>query len=696
MDTLAPSSVSKRNSVRGSSATVRRGGCDDSIVEAGVVVGAPRRLGVVIGNVPLAQLLGIVTYISPPLLNQDSPMLASSTSGSQVRAASSSPLKMRPPSALEDDALSAAATTRPGSPVQAESISVLIRVRPLTTAERGQPSVWKHDRQSIWQSVPAGPGRTTVPAQTYSFDRIFGPEETTAQIYDECVHERVVRLLAGYNSTVFAYGQTSSGKTTTIRGDEMREGLIPLCVRQVLDAVAAANRQSPTSHTWSVKMSYMEIYNETIGDLLSGQTNLQLFEKKGGGLHVQDLREEVVTDWKRAEVLLQAGDENKHVGCTLHNDKSSRAHTVFKLQVDVNRPSGEGPSFSSELNIVDLAGSERQNAHVRTPGTSSVRREEGGHINKSLLVLGTVIQKLSDAASKGHAPAHVPYRSSKITRVLQNSLGGNAWSMIICNVTPASLHSEESHNTLRFASRAKCVRTVPVCQEKSDPASLLKKYEAQIRELKSQLALARKVSPQHLPLSFDVSAISASPSPSPSSDSLSQLAQSEFGCRSQCESTQTSPTSMARHVASETAALSAAAQVPQAGQCAAEGGIAQSVDPALRIRQLEMENGRLLMRLSLLLKQTHLDGTHDGRKWRHKYMVELLRRASLERRNEQLARRLQQLEASAGAQERQPLRELPEAWEEPGELVELLPSACSEMWELHRLQHLDLAHMGGH
>ena len=172
---------------------------------------------------------------------------------------------------LEDDALSAAATTRPGSPVQqAESISVLVRVRPLTTAERGQASVWQHDRRRIWQSAPAGPGRTTVPAQTYSFDRVFGPEETTEQIFDECVHDRVVRLLAGYNATVFAYGQTSSGKTTTIRGDEMREGLIPLCVRQVLDAVAAANQQSPTSHIWSVKMSYMEIYNETIGDLLSG------------------------------------------------------------------------------------------------------------------------------------------------------------------------------------------------------------------------------------------------------------------------------------------------------------------------------------------------------------------------------------------------------------------------------------------
>ena len=147
-----------------------------------------------------------------------------------------------------------------------------------------------------------------------------------------------------------------------------------------------------------------------------------------------------------------------------------------------------------------------------------MRREEGGHINKSLLVLGTVIQKLSDAASKGHgAPAHVPYRSSKITRILQNSLGGSASSMIVCNVTPASLHSEESHNTLRFASRAKCVRTVPVCQvrtrpatphtaptwrhrcerlpwqERTDPASLVKKYEAQIRELKNQLALSRKV-----------------------------------------------------------------------------------------------------------------------------------------------------------------------------------------------------------
>ena len=120
---------------------------------------------------------------------------------SHAGAVSSSPLKMRP-SALEDDALSAAATTRPGSPVQAEPISVLIRVRPLTAAERGQPNVWKHDRQSIWQSAPAGPGRTTVPAQTYSFDRIFGPADSTAQIYDECVHERpCASLLANPRSS---------------------------------------------------------------------------------------------------------------------------------------------------------------------------------------------------------------------------------------------------------------------------------------------------------------------------------------------------------------------------------------------------------------------------------------------------------------------------------------------------------------
>ena len=207
--------------------------------------------------------------------------------------------------------------------------------------ERGQASVWKHDRQRIWQSAPAGPGRTTVPAQIYSFDRVFGPDESTAQIHEECVRERVTRLLAGYNATIFAYGQTSSGKTTTIRGDAAREGLIPLCVRQVLNAAAAANERTPEGHAWSVKMSYLEIYNETIGDLLSGQTNLQIYEKKGGGLHVQDLSEEAVTDWKRAEALLLAGDENKHVGCTLHNDKSSRAHTVFRLQVDISRPEGE-------------------------------------------------------------------------------------------------------------------------------------------------------------------------------------------------------------------------------------------------------------------------------------------------------------------------------------------------------------------
>ena len=266
------------------------------------------------------------------------------------------------PRPFDDDALSQAATTRPASRAdgavepEATPISVLIRVRPLTAMERGQASVWKHDRQRIWQSAPAGPGRTTVPAQIYSFDRVFGPDESTAQIHEECVRERVTRLLAGYNATIFAYGQTSSGKTTTIRGDAAREGLIPLCVRQVLNAAAAANERTPEGHAWSVKMSYLEIYNETIGDLLSGQTNLQIYEKKGGGLHVQDLSEEAVTDWKRAEALLLAGDENKHVGCTLHNDKSSRAHTVFRLQVDISRPVGEGASISAELNIVDLAG----------------------------------------------------------------------------------------------------------------------------------------------------------------------------------------------------------------------------------------------------------------------------------------------------------------------------------------------------
>jgi len=380
-------------------------------------------------------------------------------------------------------------------------MGVLVRLRPVTSAEAssGQTSAWSHELDRLWQSAPAGPGRTLVPQQAYVFDRVFGPEDSTQCIFEERVRTQVSRTLLGYNSTIFAYGQTSSGKTTTIRGRDSVEGLISLSTQMLLSMIDADQRPSVS---YKLKMSYLEIYNENVQDLLSGRTGLGIYEKKGGTVLVQDLLEKEITDWKKAEALLVSGDERKHIGQTLHNDRSSRAHTVFRLTVESTaREESEGgdvacgevaSSLSAELNIVDLAGSERSSPHVRTGGAGerAARASEGGHINKSLLVLSTVIHKLSEP--KTSAAAHVPYRSSKITRILQNSLGGNALSMLICCVTPASSQCEETHNTLRFASRARRVRTLPVRQERMPSAALVKKYEAEIRELKLQLAVSRK------------------------------------------------------------------------------------------------------------------------------------------------------------------------------------------------------------
>ena len=182
-----------------------------------------------------------------------------------------------------------------------------------------------------------------------------------------------------------------------------------------------------------------------VGDLLTGQTGLPVYDKRDGTIHVQDLREVPVATWGELEQLLLAGDERRHVACTLRNDKSSRAHTIFRLSVcsTQGEPGAAGAAggtraTEAELNIVDLAGSERASPHVTRRASGPVQRDasgrdmratEMGSINKSLLVLGTVVQKLAEAGGgggSGGAVLHVPYRSSKLTRLLQNSLGGTA------------------------------------------------------------------------------------------------------------------------------------------------------------------------------------------------------------------------------------------------------------------------------
>ena len=233
----------------------------------------------------------------------------------------------------------------------------------------------------------------------------------------------------------------------------------------------------------------MEIYNEVITDLLNtSNTNLKINERNGE-IYVGGLTEEVVCSAEHIMHLMNQGHANRHVGSTKMNERSSRSHTIFRIVIESRevsfsdtcaRISTNGAVLVAQLNLVDLAGSERADQ----TGAEAQRLKEGGHINKSLLYLGTVISKLSEGVTQ--ATGHIPYRDSKLTRILQNSLGGNTRTAIVCTVTPAAAFVEETVSTLKFASRAKSIKNNAIVNEIMSDDALLKRYRKEINELKRQ------------------------------------------------------------------------------------------------------------------------------------------------------------------------------------------------------------------
>ncbi|KAI9142686.1 P-loop containing nucleoside triphosphate hydrolase protein [Paraphysoderma sedebokerense] len=251
--------------------------------------------------------------------------------------------------------------------------------------------------------------------------------------------------------TIFAYGQTSSGKTFTMNGSNREPGVIPLAISDIFNSIS-----QDETHEYLLRISYCEIYNEVIRDLVNPDNfNLKIHEDVTRGVFVGNLTELVITDIDDIFTAIENGEKNRHVGETNMNERSSRSHTI--LTMVSKRPSYSGAVRSSKLNLVDLAGSER----VGLTGAEGIRLKEGGHINKSLLTLGTVIARLSE----GGDGRHIPYRDSKLTRILQPSLGGNARTAIICTITPASNHLDDTLSTLKFASRAKTVKNKPTVFE---------------------------------------------------------------------------------------------------------------------------------------------------------------------------------------------------------------------------------------
>ncbi|XP_072989577.1 kinesin-like protein KIN-7L isoform X1 [Typha latifolia] len=362
-----------------------------------------------------------------------------------------------------------------------EKISVAVRFRPSVASDSICERQWRIDDNRISLHRPLG---TPISGVSFAFDHVFDHTSTNNAVYDLLIKSLIRAAVDGFNGTAFAYGQTSSGKTFTMNGSEEDAGIIPLAVKDVFrTAHMTADRE------FLIRVSYMEIYNEEINDLLTlGNQKLPIHESLERGVYVAGLREEIVNSAEQVLELLKLGEANRHFGETNMNARSSRSHTIFRMVIESSAKdliSSDNISDAdairvSVLNLVDLAGSER----IAKTGAGGVRLKEGKHINKSLMVLGNVINKLSE---NGKQRGHIPYRDSKLTRILQSALGGNAKTSVICTVAPEEVHIEETRGTLQFASRAKRVTNCAQVNEILTDAALLKRQKLEIEELRRKL-----------------------------------------------------------------------------------------------------------------------------------------------------------------------------------------------------------------
>ncbi|XP_016475479.1 kinesin-like protein KIN-12B isoform X1 [Nicotiana tabacum] len=362
-------------------------------------------------------------------------------------------------------------------------VKVIVRMRPPTKdEEEGEVAVQKVANDSL-----------SIAGHTFTFDSIADTQSTQLDIYQHLGAPLVENCLAGFNSSVFAYGQTGSGKTYTIWGPANalleenltndQQGLAPRVFQQLFERI----KEEQTKHAdkqlmYQCQCSFLEIYNEQITDLLDpSQRNLQIREDVRTGVYVENLTEECVSTMKDVTKLLMKGLSNRRTGATSINAESSRSHSVFTCVVESRCKSlADGLSHlkRSRINLVDLAGSERQ----KLTGAAGERLKEAGNINRSLSQLGNLINILAEVSQTGKH-RHIPYRDSKLTFLLQESLGGNAKLAMICAVSPSQSCKSETFSTLRFAQRAKAIKNKAVVNEEmQDDVNALREVIRQLRE----------------------------------------------------------------------------------------------------------------------------------------------------------------------------------------------------------------------
>ncbi|KAJ5630536.1 uncharacterized protein N7484_010636 [Penicillium longicatenatum] len=395
------------------------------------------------------------------------------------------------------------------------NVIVSVRVRP--DNNQGGETPRNHGEWSVdgRQSLISHRGKD---GGDYYYDNVFAAHDNNAKVYDSGAKRLVRRVMEGYHGTVFAYGMTGTGKTFSMQGTATSPGVIPLAITDIFSFI----RETP-HREFLLRVSYLEIYNEKIHDLLSASTTngpaapqeeIKLREDSKRGVYATPLKEEIVQSPTQLLRVIARGDHARRTSSTQFNARSSRSHAVVQIVVESRErvPAGNsqdkrsgiapGGVRVSTLSLIDLAGSERA-------ADDKERRTEGAHINKSLLTLGNIISKLSDAKDKQGNPMdkegrHLPYRDSKLTRLLQPALSGNSLVSILCTiqlVSGVNAHSGETLNTLKFAARAKnnIVSHAQKAEEAygaggADSGSrvLLERYRVEIQALRGQLDIQAK------------------------------------------------------------------------------------------------------------------------------------------------------------------------------------------------------------
>ncbi|KAF5273641.1 hypothetical protein FQR65_LT04641 [Abscondita terminalis] len=379
-------------------------------------------------------------------------------------------------------------------------VNVYVRVRPFNENEQKSNIIQVVNSKDIVVSHHT--------RKKYSFDGVFGSDSNQISVYNTIAKPLISEVLSGYNCTVFAYGQTGSGKTFTMTegissfsSNNLHQnvylspsnlatdyvlvdqsGLIPRVLTELFQELRNLQQQ------YTVQCSYLEIYNEDLRDLLSvndDPSRIKIYDdtRNKGAVMVQQIEETTIHNTLDGLKLLKRGHEKRHTAITLMNDRSSRSHAIFTITVHTRetRQDGEQVIRMGKINLVDLAGSE----NINRSGASDRQAREAGNINQSLLTLGRVIKALSEKRS------HIPFRESKLTRILKDSLGGKTKTSIIATISPCLSNLEETLSTLDYASRARGITNKPETNERISEKQMVKHYMDQIKRLQKDLEAAR-------------------------------------------------------------------------------------------------------------------------------------------------------------------------------------------------------------